>query len=102
MKPPSARPRYLDAITALFVTTLVVSNIIAGKQVAFTATVILPAAVILFPLTYILGTCSAAAGRRSPRRLPEWCSRPDTARSQATDPRCHLYRTPSRKEPWWC
>ena len=54
MEPP-ARPRYLDAITALFVTTLVVSNVIAGKQVAFTAAVILPAAVILFPLTYILG-----------------------------------------------
>lgn len=54
MKPQSARPRYLDAITALFVTTLVVSNIIAGKQVAFTATIVLPAAVILFPLTYIL------------------------------------------------
>ena len=55
MKSQSIRPRYLDAITALFVTTLVVSNIIAGKQVAFTATVALPAAVILFPLTYILG-----------------------------------------------
>lgn len=54
MEPP-ARPRYLDAITALFVTTLVVSNVIAGKQVAFTAAVILPAAVTLFPLTYILG-----------------------------------------------
>lgn len=50
-----ARPRYLDAITAVFVTALVVSNIIAGKQVAFTSTLILPAAVILFPLTYILG-----------------------------------------------
>ena len=55
MKTQSARPRYLDAITALFVTTLVISNIIAGKQVAFTASLILPAAVILFPLTYILG-----------------------------------------------
>lgn len=55
MEPPSARPRYLDAITALFVTTLVVSNVIAGKLVAFTPAVILPAAVILFPLTYILG-----------------------------------------------
>lgn len=55
MEPPSARPRYLDAITALFVTTLVVSNVIAGKLVAFTPAVVLPAAVILFPLTYILG-----------------------------------------------
>jgi len=55
MSANSARPRYLDAITALFVTTLVVSNIIAGKQVEFTATLVLPAAVILFPLTYILG-----------------------------------------------
>lgn len=55
MTTESVRPRYLDAITALFVTTLVVSNIIAGKQVAFSAALILPAAVILFPLTYILG-----------------------------------------------
>lgn len=55
MEPQSARPRYLDAITALFVTTLVLSNVIAGKLVAFTPAVILPAAVILFPLTYILG-----------------------------------------------
>lgn len=55
MDPQSARPRYLDAITALFVTTLVVSNVIAGKLVAFTPVVVLPAAVILFPLTYILG-----------------------------------------------
>ena len=55
MSTNSAHPRYLDAITALFVTTLVVSNIIAGKQVEFTATLVLPAAVILFPLTYILG-----------------------------------------------
>lgn len=55
MEPQSARPRYLDAITALFVTTLVVSNVIAGKLVAFTPAVVLPAAVILFPLTYILG-----------------------------------------------
>lgn len=55
MEPPPARPRYLDAITALFVTTLVVSNVIAGKLVAFTPAVVLPAAVILFPLTYILG-----------------------------------------------
>lgn len=55
MEPQSARPRYLDAITALFVTTLVVSNVIAGKLVAFTPAMVLPAAVILFPLTYILG-----------------------------------------------
>ena len=70
MKPPSARPRFLDAITALFVTTLVVSNIIAGKQVAFTATVILPAAVILFPLTYILGdVLTEVYGYRRCRRV---------------------------------
>ena len=70
MKPQSARPRYLDAITALFVTTLVVSNIIAGKQVAFTATVILPAAVILFPLTYILGdVLTEVYGYQSCRRV---------------------------------
>lgn len=69
MEPPS-RPRYLDAITALFVTTLVVSNVIAGKQVAFTAAVILPAAVILFPLTYILGdVLTEVYGYRRCRRV---------------------------------
>jgi queuosine precursor transporter len=46
--------RFLSFITALFVTTLVVSNIIAVKVVQI-AGLYLPAAVILFPIAYIFG-----------------------------------------------
>ena len=38
-----------------FVTCLLLSNLIAGKMWAVTENIILPAAVILFPLTYIIG-----------------------------------------------
>ena len=48
------RYRWLPAITAVFVTTLIVSNIIAVKLVAI-GPLILPAAVILFPIAYIFG-----------------------------------------------
>lgn len=43
-----------DLLTALFVTTLVVSNIIAVKIGSFGG-VFLPVAVVIFPLSYILG-----------------------------------------------
>ncbi len=46
--------RYLSAITAVFVTCLIVSNIIAVKIGAFGA-LYLPVAVIVFPLSYIFG-----------------------------------------------
>lgn len=46
--------RWLNLITALFVTTLIVSNIIAVKLVTIGGLVV-PAAVILFPLAYIFG-----------------------------------------------
>lgn len=49
-----ARPRWLPLITAGFVTSLIISNIIAVKLVVVFGRV-LPAAVILFPLTYIVG-----------------------------------------------
>ncbi len=39
----------------VFVTCLLLSNLIAGKMWAVTDSITLPAAVILFPLTYILG-----------------------------------------------
>ena len=42
-------------IGIIFVTCLLLSNLIAGKMWAVTDSVTLPAAVILFPLTYILG-----------------------------------------------
>jgi queuosine precursor transporter len=46
--------RWLPLITAVFVTTLIISNIIAVKIVTV-AGLILPAAVILFPIAYIFG-----------------------------------------------
>jgi len=46
--------RYFPLVTALFVTTLVISNIIAVKVAAIGA-LFLPAAVILFPIAYIFG-----------------------------------------------
>ena len=42
-------------IAVLFVVCLVLSNLIAGKMWAVTESITLPAAVILFPITYILG-----------------------------------------------
>src|SRR5256885_6878319 len=46
--------RFLTLITALFVTCLIISNIIAVKLAAF-GPWFLPAAVIIFPLSYIFG-----------------------------------------------
>lgn len=45
--------KYLSLISALFVTSLLVSNIIASKIASF-GPYFLPAAVIIFPITYIL------------------------------------------------
>lgn len=42
-------------IAVCYVTCLLLSNLIAGKMWAVTDTVTLPAAVILFPITYIFG-----------------------------------------------
>lgn len=42
-------------IGIIFVACLILSNIIAGKMWAVTESITLPAAVILFPVTYILG-----------------------------------------------
>lgn len=46
--------RYLNIITALFVTSLIVANIIAVKIVDVFGLVV-PAAVIVFPISYIFG-----------------------------------------------
>jgi len=46
--------RYFNFITAVFVTVLVISNIVAVKLISI-AGLILPAAVILFPISYIFG-----------------------------------------------
>jgi len=54
--------RWFPFVTAVFVTTLIISNIIAVKLVAFainlgitSLTLVLPAAVVLFPIAYIFG-----------------------------------------------
>lgn len=46
--------RWFHVVTALFVTSLIISNIIAVKLV-YIAGLVLPAAVILFPVAYIFG-----------------------------------------------
>jgi queuosine precursor transporter len=50
----TGRYRWLPAITALFVTSLIVANLIAVKIIQ-AGSLILPAAVIIFPLSYIFG-----------------------------------------------
>ena len=47
--------RLFMCIGIIFVTCLLLSNLIAGKMWAVTENITLPAAVILFPLTYIIG-----------------------------------------------
>ena len=47
--------RLFMCIGIIFVTCLLLSNLIAGKMWAVTENIALPAAVILFPLTYIIG-----------------------------------------------
>ena len=55
MTKEESRPSYLFVIIAcFFVTSLLLSNIIAGKLITIGA-MILPGAVILFPLAYIFG-----------------------------------------------
>lgn len=41
-------------LTIIFVSCLIVSNIIAGKQIQLPFNLVMPAAVIIFPITYIL------------------------------------------------
>ena len=47
--------RLFMCIGIVFVTCLLLSNLVAGKMWAVTDSITLPAAVILFPLTYIIG-----------------------------------------------
>jgi uncharacterized integral membrane protein (TIGR00697 family) len=46
--------RWFHVVTALFVTSLIVSNIIAVKLISIGG-LVLPAGVILFPVAYIIG-----------------------------------------------
>ncbi len=54
MTTPTRTYRWFPFVTALFVTTLVISNIIAVKLVSLFG-LFVPAAVILFPVAYIFG-----------------------------------------------
>jgi len=54
MESVTGRSRWLPAITALFVTSLIVANLIAVKLIQ-AGPLVLPAAVIIFPLSYIFG-----------------------------------------------
>jgi hypothetical protein len=45
----------LIVVTALFVTCLITANIIAVKLIAVGSDIVLPAAIIVFPLSYIIG-----------------------------------------------
>ncbi len=54
MNAPERNYRWLPFVTAIFVTTLIVSNIIAAKLVNLFG-LFVPAAVILFPVAYIFG-----------------------------------------------
>ncbi len=47
--------RTFVTITAIYIACLVLSNLVAGKMWALSENITLPAAVILFPVTYILG-----------------------------------------------
>jgi queuosine precursor transporter len=51
---PARSYRWLPLVTAVFVTTLIVSNIIAVKLASIFG-LIVPAAVLLFPIAYIFG-----------------------------------------------
>src|SRR5687768_11425451 len=46
--------RWFNFITAGFVTTLIISNLIAVKLISL-GSLVLPAAVIIFPISYIFG-----------------------------------------------
>jgi uncharacterized integral membrane protein (TIGR00697 family) len=48
------RHRWLPAITAVFVTSLIISNIIAVKLISV-GPFVLPAAILIFPISYIFG-----------------------------------------------
>ena len=60
---------WFTGIVAIFVTTLIVSNIVAVKLVDF-AGLVLPAAVVIFPISYIFGdVLTEAYGYAQARRV---------------------------------
>lgn len=55
MKEEKTVSKIFMIIAVIYVTCLLLSNIIAGKMWSVTSSITLPAAVILFPVTYIFG-----------------------------------------------
>ena len=55
MKDNKAVSKLFLIITVVYVTCLLLSNLVAGKMWAVTSNITLPSAVILFPITYIFG-----------------------------------------------
>lgn len=55
MKEKKTVSKTFMVIAVIYVTCLLLSNLIAGKMWGVTANITLPAAVILFPITYIFG-----------------------------------------------
>lgn len=61
--------RWFTLVTAIFVTTLIISNIIAVKLIQI-GSLVLPAAVILFPISYIFGDIlTEVYGYRNARKV---------------------------------
>lgn len=65
------RYRWYHIVLAVFVTTLIVSNIIAVKLITIFG-LILPAAVILFPVAYIIGDVLTEVYGYGPARQAIW------------------------------
>ncbi len=63
--------RWFIAITAVFITCLITANITAVKLVSL-AGVILPAAVVIFPISYIFGDVLTEVYGYRPARLVIW------------------------------
>ena len=55
MKEKKTVSQFFLIIAVIYVTCLLLSNLIAGKMWAVSSSITLPAAVILFPITYIFG-----------------------------------------------
>ncbi|TCL60302.1 hypothetical protein EDC14_103656 [Hydrogenispora ethanolica] len=70
-KIPAISPLFL-LLTSTFVTCLILSNIIAGKLITVFG-IPLPAAVILFPITYIFGDILTEVYGFERARLAIWC-----------------------------
>ncbi len=68
---PVARERWLPVIAALFVTSLVVSNIIAVKLFS-AGPFVLPAGIIIFPISYIFGDVLTEVYGYSRARMVIW------------------------------